>query len=159
MEKKEEKVKNLIEEFFKKMEIPVVVENMEEKDSIFFVNLKTKETNLLLGPGGKILGEIEHLLNSLLKKRIDQSAKLDLDVLGYKKKKIEYLKELAKNLANEVALTKKEKILPPMSAKERKIIHLEISKRDDVITESIGEEPNRKVVIRPKIISNINNQS
>jgi len=150
-------VKNLIEEFFKKMEIPVVVENMEEKDSIYFVNLKTKETNLVLGPGGKILGEIEHLLNSLLKKRIDQSAKLDLDVLGYKKKKIEYLKELAKNLANEVALTKKEKILPPMSAKERKIIHLEISKRDDVITESIGEEPNRKVVIRPKIISNINN--
>ncbi|PJA84129.1 MAG: hypothetical protein CO145_02195, partial [Candidatus Nealsonbacteria bacterium CG_4_9_14_3_um_filter_37_13] len=68
---------------------------------------------------------------------------------GYKKKKLDYLKELARSLADEVALTKKEKNLPPMAAYERRIIHLELAGRSDVTTESIGEEPERRVVVRP----------
>ena len=73
---------------------------------------------------------------------------IDLDINNYKKKKMEYLKELAKSVADEVAITKKEKELPPMSAYERRIIHLELAARGDVTTESIGQEPERKVVIR-----------
>ncbi|PIR71473.1 MAG: hypothetical protein COU43_02475 [Candidatus Nealsonbacteria bacterium CG10_big_fil_rev_8_21_14_0_10_37_25] len=74
---------------------------------------------------------------------------IDLDINGYKKKKLDYLKELARSLADEVALTKKEKNLPPMAAYERRIIHLELAGRSDVTTESIGEEPERRVVVRP----------
>jgi len=59
------------------------------------------------------------------------------------------LKELAKSVADEVALTKKERILEPMSAYERRIIHLELASRPDVTTESIGKEPKRRVVIKP----------
>ena len=61
------------------------------------------------------------------------------------------MKDLAKELADEVALTKKEKVLSPMPSYERRIIHLEISKREDVKTESIGEEPERRIVIKPII--------
>jgi len=56
---------------------------------------------------------------------------------------------LAKEIADEVALTKKEKILPPMPAYERRIIHLELAQRPDVTTQSIGQEPERRVVIKP----------
>ena len=74
---------------------------------------------------------------------------IDLDIQNYKKKKAEYLKELARSLADEVSLTKKEKNLDPMPAYERRIIHLELAERKDISTESIGEEPERKIVIRP----------
>jgi len=56
---------------------------------------------------------------------------------------------MARGLADEVVLTKKEKILPAMPAYERRIIHLELASRSDVTTESIGKEPDRQIVIRP----------
>ncbi|RLC39293.1 MAG: hypothetical protein DRH33_03225, partial [Candidatus Nealsonbacteria bacterium] len=73
-----------------------------------------------------------------------------LDINQYKKNKIEYLNDLAKSTADEVALSKKEKILPPMPSYERRIIHLTLAEREDVQTESQGEEPERRVVIKPK---------
>ena len=63
---------------------------------------------------------------------------------------MEYLKDMAKNLADQVSLTKEEKILPPMSAYERRIIHAELAQRTDVITESQGDGFDRHVVIKPK---------
>ena len=59
------------------------------------------------------------------------------------------MRETANSVADEVALTKKEKELAPMPAYERRVIHLELADRKDVTTESIGEEPKRRVVIRP----------
>ncbi len=57
---------------------------------------------------------------------------------------------MANSAADEVALIKKEKWLPIMPAYERRIIHLELSLREDVVTESIGEEPERRVVVKPR---------
>jgi spoIIIJ-associated protein len=85
-----------------------------------------------------------------LKKKITEEFYIDLDVNDYKKKKIEYLKEMAKSGADEVSLTKIEKQLAPMPAYERRIVHLELLNRNDVIGESIGEDPSRRIVIKPK---------
>ena len=93
--------------------------------------------------------EIQHLLKAILKRKVKENFYIDLDISGYKKKKIEYLKELAKTAADEVSLSKREKWLPSMSPYERRIIHLELSSRNDVTTESIGQEPERKVVVKP----------
>jgi spoIIIJ-associated protein len=84
-----------------------------------------------------------------LKREIKADFYIDIDISGYKKKKIEYLKELARSIADEVSLTKKEIILDPMPSFERRIIHLELASRPDVTTESIGKEPKRRVVIKP----------
>jgi len=99
------------------------------------------------------LAEVQRLLKVILKKQIipEEPFYVDLDINDYKKKKIEYLKEVARTTADEVTLTKKEKHLPPMSAFERRIIHLELASREDIITESIGLEPERKVVIGPHL--------
>jgi len=59
------------------------------------------------------------------------------------------LKKLSKELADEVAKTRKSIMLQPMSSYERRIIHLELAERPDIVTESIGEEPERRVIIRP----------
>jgi spoIIIJ-associated protein len=143
-----EKVKKEISEFFSKMGFDVEIK-ISKEDKTLKVAVQAKEFQELIGEKGRVLNEIQHLLNAILKKKIREEFFIDLDVGGYKEKKIKYLKELAKSVADEVALTKRERILEPMSPFERRIIHLELASRPDVVTESIGKEPKRRVVIKP----------
>ena len=157
----QKKIKEITEEFFKKMTIEAEIEFLplqetsstfngkEEKAFTLPINLKTKEPQILIGEKGQTLLEIQQLLKAILRRKIKEPFFIDLDIEGYKKKKIEYSKEMARALADEVALTKKEKWLPSMPAYERRIIHLELAERKDVTTESLGQEPDRKGVIRP----------
>ena len=124
-------------------------EGEEEKIKTIFIELKTKEPRILIGERGQTLLEIQQLLVAIIRKKIKEQFFLNLDINEYKKKKIEFLKELASNLADDVALNKKEKWLPTMTSYERRVIHMELSKRNDVATESIGHEPERKIIIKP----------
>jgi len=145
-----EKIEKITEEFFKKMTIEVKIEVGRPKENTIPINLKTEEPQILIGEKGQTLTEIQHLLKIILKKKINEDFFIDLDIQDYKKKKIEYLKEMARSLAEEVALTKKEKELLPMSPYERRIIHLELGGHPDVKTESIGEGPERRIIIKPR---------
>jgi len=145
-----EEIKKTIKEFFEKTTLEVEIEFLPQRDLTLPINLKTEEPQILIGQGGQTLFEIQHLLKAILRRKIKENFYIDLDINDYKKKKLDYLKETARSLADEVALTKKEKILPSMSAYERRIIHLELAGRSDVTTESIGSEPERKVVIKPE---------
>lgn len=144
-----EKIKKETKNFFEKMSFEVEIEFLPQKEATLPIDLKTENPQILIGERGQTLSEIQHLLKAILKRKIEEPFYIDLDINNYKKKKIEYLKELAKSVADEVALTKKEKILSPMPAYERRIIHLELAARSDVTTESVGQEPERRVVIRP----------
>jgi len=142
-------IKKITKEFFEKMTFVVEIEVLPQKEKTLPINLKAIESQILIGERGQTLAEIQHLLKVILKRKIKEPFYIDLDINDYKKKKREYLKEMARSIADEVALTKKEKQLSPMPAYERRIIHLELAGRSDVTTESIGQEPERKVVIRP----------
>ena len=144
-----EKAKKIVKEFFQRMTIEGEIEILPPKDETLSINLKIEDPQILIGEKGQTLFEIQHLLKAILKREISENFYIDLDINDYKKKKIEYLKDLARSVADEVSLTKKERILSPMPAYERRIIHLEIAGRKDVTTESIGQEPERRVVIRP----------
>jgi len=154
-------IKKVVEEFFQKMTFPVEIDiktplknivfhKEEENFDTVLINLKSDEPQILIGEKGQTLIEIQNLLGRILNKELPKNVYIDLDINEYKKKKTEYLKSLAKDLADEVALTKKEKALYPMPAYERRIIHMELSTRPDVTTESQGEEPERGVVIKPR---------
>lgn len=152
------KIKEITKEFFEKTTFEVEIEFLPQRDLTLPINLKTEEPQILIGEGGQTLTEIQRLLKAIFKKALQQGQDeplekepffIDLDINNYKKKKYEYLKELAKSTADEVALTKKEKTLSPMPAYERRVIHLELAGRSDVTTESIGQEPERKIVIKP----------
>src|SRR3989344_212897 len=154
-----EQIRSIIEDFFEKMALEVEVDVLPQNGSTLPVNIKTDEPQILIGQGGQTLFEIQHILRAILRKKIAQSEfvpeeqgflYIDLDVNDYKKKKIDYLKELARSAADEAALMKQEKILEPMSAYERRIIHLELAGRADVVSESTGEEPERKITIKPR---------
>ena len=80
----------------------------------------------------------------------EEYGKVFLEINGYKKQKEEKLRNLANKMANNVIKFRKPIKLEPMSAYERMIIHTELANRTDVKTESYGEEPRRRVVIRKK---------
>ena len=90
------------------------------------------------------------LNGSMLQREDEEYAKVFVEINDYKKQKEEKLRKLADKMANNVIKFRKPIRLEPMSAYERLIIHTELASRDDVETESIGEEPRRRVVIKKK---------
>ncbi len=144
-----ERIKEITREFFDKTTFEVDVEVLPQRDLTIPINLESDNPQVLIGEGGQTLTDFQHVLKAILRREIQEDFYIDLDINGYKEKKKRYLRELASSIANEVSLMKKEKVLPPMPAYERRIIHLELAERTDVTTESIGLEPERRVVIRP----------
>ena len=140
-----------VRKFFERTGFLIETDDLFIEEETIFLKLKSEEPRVLIGKNGRTLNEIQHLLRIILKKKFLENFFLDIDINGYKEKKIEYLKEIAREAADNVSLIKKEKILEPMSAYERRIIHLELAKRLDITTESIGQDPERRIVVRPKI--------
>jgi spoIIIJ-associated protein len=144
------KIKEIIEEFFKKTGLLVGVSVKKIEDSTISVNLKTDDPQLLIGERGQALQDIQNLIRMVIRKNLEIEERffVDLDINDYKKKKAEYLKEIARSAADEVFLSKKDKELSPMSSYERRVIHMSLAGRSDVVTESIGEGIERRVIIK-----------
>jgi spoIIIJ-associated protein len=145
-----EAIKETTKDFFEKATFEVEMELLPQEDLTLPISLNVEDPQILIGEGGQTLNEIQRLLKAILKRKIKEPFYVDLDINGYKKKKNEYLKEIARSVADEVSITKKERALSPMPAHERRVVHLELSERTDIITESVGQEPERKVVIKPR---------
>ena len=143
------KIKEIVQEFFEKMTIPVEFKVELLKEQTLAISIEMENPQILIGEGGQTLLEVQRLLKIILRRKIDKAFYLDLDINSYKKKKIEYLKQLAHSIADDVALNKKEEVLPSMLAYERRIVHLELADRENIATESVGQEPERRVVVRP----------
>ena len=122
-----------------------------EVKSIVDLDIELKDPQILIGSNGQTLFELQRILRIILNKKLGIHFYLKLDINNYKKKKIEHLKSLAQNIANEVSLAKEKKILFPMPAYQRRIIHMELAKRKDVVTESEGDGDNRCIVIKSVI--------
>ncbi len=142
-------IEKIVQDFFGKIGFLIEIKDLFIKEETIFLKLKSEEPKVLIGKNGCTLLEIQHLLKAILKRKFLENFFLDVDVDDYKEKKIEYLKEIARGTADEVALIKKEKILAPMPAYERRIIHLELADRSDVVTESIDQGPERRIVVKP----------
>lgn len=104
----------------------------------------------LIGYKGKTIEAFQSILNSMLQRENEEYAKVFVEINDYKKKKEEKLRRLANKMASNCVKFRKPIRLEPMSAYERLIIHRELADRKDVETESIGEEPRRRVVIKRK---------
>lgn len=154
MEEKELlEIESAIREFFVKAgsdaDIKKLYIEKEGDREVLMVNIKTKEANIFIGKQGLVLSDIQLLLRKIIKKRTGQDVFLNLDIDDYKKYKEDYLRELAQNTANEAIRDKEKKELLLPSSFDRRMVHLELSKRIDVKVESIGEGENRKIVIDP----------
>jgi spoIIIJ-associated protein len=146
-------VKKTAENFLKAMgeDGGVEIEHSQDKKDIL-VKLNLSDPQFLIGPKGAYLEAFERLLRSLVRKKAgqDQEIFLSVDINNYRKRRIEFIKNLTREIGDQVLLSGKPVSLEPMSAFERRIVHAEVSERDGLTSESVGEEPERWVVIKPK---------
>lgn len=91
---------------------------------------------------------LDHLVK-LMANKIGETGIIFIDVNNYRRERENLILELARAASRKAATTKKEVALPVMNAYERRLIHLELSSRPDVKTESIGEARGRYIVVKP----------
>lgn len=150
----EEKIAETIQELVEKMGFPCETEivksqDQEEAEMSLICNIKTKESNFLIGQYGVNLQSLQHIGRILIRQKIEQRINLVLDVNSYRQEKNSSIIKLAIEMAEQAVREKRAVILRPMSPYERRIVHLELSKNNQIKTESIGDGENRKVVISP----------
>lgn len=154
-----DQVENLIhqtvEDLFKRIGFSFNDLNLEshkspEGQDIFVVKIKSDDDcSLLLDDRGRNLKALEYLARLIALKGLNQKMGLVLDLNGFLEKRNSRISELARLVAQKVNNTKKSFILRPMSAYERRLVHLELSVWPDIKTESVGEGSRRRVVIKP----------
>lgn len=145
----QEIIKQILQQLLEHMEIPAEITTEVSEETIIF-NLKTPDSGILIGSHGAHLGALQYLTRLLVHKKIPETVHFVVDVEGYKKSREEFLRELARQAAARVRETKESLLLKPMFAYERRVVHAEISKLPDIATESVGEEPERRILIKLK---------
>ena len=133
------------------------IEDIGGEQEIYTINLMADDPNLLIGQYGSNLQSLQHLVNIIARRKVleensdeneNSEIKFDIDINDYKKQKRESIVKLADTIANQVLYSKNSVALRPMSSYERKMVHLEISSRDNLITESVGDDLTRRVIIK-----------
>ncbi len=144
-----EELKIFIKNITKLMGIEVNIEQKIRDDDVT-ITLYSDNNNILIGKNGRTLDAISVVAKQYIYNETGYNFRFLLDVGEYKLKHQKNIEYLAKKVAKEVANTKIEAKLDPMNSYERRIVHSILSDNDKVYTESIGEEPNRAVVIKPR---------
>jgi spoIIIJ-associated protein len=114
------------------------------------VNVRGNDLSILIGRQAETLNALQYLSSLIVSKEIGHSIPLIVDVEGYRARREQQLRQLARRMADQATKTGRRQVLEPMPANERRLIHVELRDNPDVTTESIGEEPRRKVTIIPK---------
>lgn len=144
-QKIEKTVIEITEKLLKMMNIELDIEVMKSSDHFVLINLFGADKGIIIGKKGKTLNSFEFLLNTLVK-----GCRVEVDVEGFKEKRANTLRDLARKMAEKALRTDKAVKLNAMPPRERKIIHEIINKFEDLDTYSEGKDPKRYIVIRKK---------
>jgi len=142
-------VKEYLTDLTKNMGLEVQFES-KIRDNQLIIKMYSDNNNILIGKGGQTLKALTTVVKQVIYNEIHSYPHILLDVENYKEKQEGHLERLAKRIAREVGRTKVEVALENMNSYERRIIHNVLTDNKYVYTESVGEEPNRHVVIKPK---------
>lgn len=140
-------IKEYLNQVVTKMNLELNLE-IREEDNIFNVTMVSNNNPILIGKEGKNLNSLQFLLRQSLDKQTGMDIKVNLDASNYRAKKIKNFEYQIKNIVREVQKTKIDTKLDPMNSYQRRIVHSLLSNFNNVTTESVGEEPNRCVVIK-----------
>lgn len=124
--------------------------SINEQEDTFQVIISGENSKSLIGYRGETINALQNLLSSIGNKNVENRVRVLVDIGGYKEKREETLKQLARKLERTVKRNGRKIILEPMTSYERKVIHTELQNSEFVTTYSIGEEPRRKIVVDKK---------
>ena len=124
-------------------------EDRESRRSIH-VDVRGRDLSSLIGRRAETLNAFQYIASLIVGKETKQFVQLIVDVEGYRSRREKQLRQMAQRMADQSLKMGRRVMLEPMTAAERRIIHMELQDHPAVITESLGEEPHRKVTIAPK---------
>lgn len=144
---------DVVWELLQKMHIEAKVEAkfvapIDERDQrMVQVEILGRDLSILIGRRSETLNSLQYISSLIVAKEHGEWVPLMIDVQGYRERRERQLKVLARRMAEQVVHTGRRQNLEPMPANERRVIHIELRNHEFVTTESVGEEPNRKVTI------------
>lgn len=139
------KGKRVLSETLRMMDMEIEVEIREEG----ILNLTGPDAGIIIGKYGETLKSLEYLLN-LISRESTESRALRLDSDGYRERRELSLQRVALSAAREASRRRRAVTLEPMTSWERRIVHLSLKENPEVETRSVGDEPQRRVVIWPR---------
>lgn len=144
-----DKAKAFLLSVFEKMKVNANVDVQEDDDSLL-LKVSGKDIGIVIGRRGETLDSLQYLTSLVINKGHESYKRVVIDIENYRQKREETLVKLANRLAERVTRYKKNVTLEPMNPYERRIIHSTLQNNKYVETYSVGDEPNRKVVITLK---------
>lgn len=145
-------IKETVEELIAKMgfvsEVEIKKEIKDDKENII-CNIKTENSNLLIGQYGVNLQSLQHVARLLVRGRTENKINFIVDINSYREEKNSSIEKIAKEMAEQAINEKRAIVMRPMSPYERRLVHMTLSGNDQIKTESIGEGEDRKIVIKP----------
>ncbi len=138
----------VLEELLRLMDLPGTVEILTGGESVR-LNVKGSDMGLLIGRRGEKLASLQHLVNLIVAKREGEYTRITVDVENYRGRREEQLRDVADRAAKRVIQTGKIIQLEPMPAVERRIVHMALVENPKVRTQSVGVDPNRRIVVLP----------
>ncbi len=124
-------------------------EPREDRQPIM-VDIRGQDLGVLIGHRGETLSAFQYVASLMVGKETQQFVHLIVDVEGHRDRRERQLRQLAQRMAEQVIKTGRKLTLEPMTAAERRVIHMELREHPAVKTQSTGEEPHRKITIFPK---------
>jgi spoIIIJ-associated protein len=121
-----------------------------QEEGCWKVSLDGRDVRILIGRRGETLNALQLIASLAVNGRLENRVRLIIDAERYRERREETLQRLAERLSERVHRTGQEVVLEPMTPNERRVIHMALQDNPWVETGSIGDEPNRKVVIGPK---------
>ena len=117
------------------------------EEPVVMVEIHGDDLSILIGRRSETLNALQYIASLIVGKEVGHWTPVLIDVQGYRKRRERQLRQLARRMAEQAVHTGRRQVLEPMPANERRLIHLELRDHADVATESVGDEPNRKVTI------------
>lgn len=122
---------------------------VDDQDERIDLLVDTHDGAMLIGHRGETLRALQHVLNMMLRNQSDERLYWGIDVGGYKKARNEAVMTKAREQGLKVIETGDSITLAPMTAAERRLVHMVVQELEGIITESVGVEPKRSVKIKP----------
>ncbi|MCE5334622.1 MAG: Jag N-terminal domain-containing protein [Desulfobacteraceae bacterium] len=143
-----EKAKEVLNEILKHVDLPNVVE-YESREDYSYLNIISNGSGLLIGKRGKTLNALQFLVSKIVSRQTGETVSVVVDTENYRTKREGSLTELAHQLSDKVKKSHRPLTTGPMSAQDRRVIHLALKEDHEVRTKSKGEGNLRRVVIYP----------
>ncbi len=142
--------KEILTELLTLMGFQATVEQQTTTDKIILTVQAGEDSNILIGRRGKNLNGLQYVVNRICSRKNEKVKPIVIDIEGYRERRKDALESLARRLAAKAKSSRREVETEPLSASDRRLIHMALKDDNEVHTQSRGEGPFKNVVIKPK---------